>query len=150
MSINNPSTIKEDPYAKFLVKSYRYWSIYVHEHQQYLGRCVIWCHRDDATDLTNATSEEFAELQQALIGVKDASAEIFQPDWFNYSFLGNETPHLHGHFIPRYRQSKEFEGVLFTDELYGANYKTNHSYVTPSGIVEKVIQRYRDYFKEKQ
>ncbi len=141
---------KEDPYAKFLVKSYRYWSIYVHEHQQYLGRCVIWCQRENATDLTNATPEEFEELQQVLISIKDASVNILQPDWFNYSFLGNETPHLHGHFIPRYRHPKVFEGHVFKDTLYGANYRTDHSYVTPSGVVEAVIQKYRDYFNTHQ
>jgi len=56
-----------------------------------LGRCVIWCKREDALDLTDATPEEQSELFLILRDLKEATKKAFQPDWFNYSFLGNET-----------------------------------------------------------
>lgn len=31
-----------EDFSKNLVKGYKYWEIYVHENQGYLGRCVVW------------------------------------------------------------------------------------------------------------
>ena len=44
------------------------------------------------------------------------------------AFLGNETYHLHGHVIPRYKKQIEFKGIVFEDKLYGHNYQTNHDF----------------------
>ena len=125
-------------YSKFLVKEYKYWGVYVHENQSYLGRCVIWCDRADALDMTDATQEEQEELFLILKELKDASEKTFGSDWFNYAFLGNETQHLHGHFVPRYSVQKEFAGVIFTDERWGHNYRTDHTFVTPPEVLEKI------------
>jgi diadenosine tetraphosphate (Ap4A) HIT family hydrolase len=125
-------------FSKNLVKRYRYWEIYVHENQGYLGRCVIWCKRPDALDLADATSEEQGELFVVLNSIREAARKVFQPDWFNYSFLGNETRHLHGHFIPRYEKPKKFLGTTFEDKLYGHNYKTDHSFQTSSELLATV------------
>jgi len=133
-----------DDFLKNLVKGYKYWEIYVHENQGYLGRCVVWCKRDDALDLAGATPEEQAELFLVLRDLREAAKKVFQPDWFNYSFLGNETRHLHGHFIPRYAQPKRFMGIAFEDKLYGHNYKTDHGFKTPPELLLAVRDRYRD------
>ena len=52
----------EDKFSSILVKEYKHWAVYVHENQGYLGRCVIWCKRENALDLTDATQEEQNEL----------------------------------------------------------------------------------------
>ena len=127
-----------DDFSKNLVKGYKYWEIYVHENQGYLGRCVVWCKRADALDLADATPKEQAELFLVLRDLREASKNIFQPDWFNYSFLGNETRHLHGHFIPRYAKPKTFMDVVFVDKLYGHNYKTDHSFKTSTELLNEV------------
>jgi len=125
-------------YSKFLVKQYKYWGVYVHTNQGYLGRCVIWCDREDALDLTDATNKEQEELFVIIKKLKYASQDVFSGEWFNYSFLGNETRHLHGHFIPRYSAEKQFEGVTFKDARWGHNYKTDHSFVTSPELLEIV------------
>lgn len=122
-------------FSKNLIKEYEHWAIYVHENQGYLGRCVVWCKREDALDLADATPEEQTELFLVLHNLREASIKVFQPDWFNYSFLGNGTRHLHGHFIPRYTKSKIFMDVMFKDKLYGHNYKTDHNFVTTKEIL---------------
>lgn len=91
-----------EDFSKNLVKKYTYWEIYVYENQSYLGRCVVWCKRENALDLADATVEEQQELFLVLHDLRETTKKIFQSDWFNYSFLGNEMQHLHGHFIPRY------------------------------------------------
>lgn len=128
-----------EDFSKFLIKNYKYWAIYIYGNQSYLGRCIIWCKRNNALDLTDATAEEREELFLVLQDLKTAVSKAFTPDWFNYSFLGNETRHLHGHFIPRYAKPKIFMNIIFEDKLYGHNYKTNHSFkISPE--VLKVIQ----------
>jgi diadenosine tetraphosphate (Ap4A) HIT family hydrolase len=89
-------------------------------------------------DLTDATEEEQKELFLVLNELRKAIKKVFQPDWFNYSFLGNETKHLHAHFVPRYAKPKVFEGITFEDKLWGHNYKTDHSFETPELVLEKI------------
>jgi len=127
-----------EDFEKDKIKDYKYWTISIHQNQGYLGRCVVWCKRKDALDLTDATEEEQKELFLALRDLRNALIKVFQPDWFNYSFLGNETRHLHAHFVPRYAKPKVFEGIIFEDKLWGHNYKTDHSFVTPEPVLEKI------------
>jgi len=133
-----------EDFLKNLIKEYKHWAIYVHPNQGYLGRCVVWCKREDALDLTDATTEEQSELFLVLRDLKETTKKVFQPDWFNYSFLGNETRHLHGHFIPRYAKPKIFMGIVFEDKFYGHNYKTDHTFV----ISESLFNAIRDKLKE--
>lgn len=115
-------------FSKNLIKEYRYWEVYIHENQNYLGRCVVWCKRGNALDLADATKEEQKELFLILRNLREALKKSFQPNWFNYAFLGNETRHLHCHLMPRYAEQKTFMGVVFEDKLYGHNYKTDHNF----------------------
>lgn len=129
--------MKKD-FSKNLLKSYKYWDVYIHDNQGYLGRCIVWCKRSNAEDLTNATFEEREELFQILKELRKLIERSFSADWFNYSFLGNETRHLHCHFIPRYENSREFMGTFFQDTLYGHNYKTNHNFETSDKLLEGI------------
>ena len=128
-------------FSNYLVKEYRYWGIYVHENQNYLGRCVVWCKREDALDMTDANPEEQRELFQILGELREALKKSFNPDWLNYAFLGNEMRHLHGHIVPRYKESKTFMGTTFEDTLYGHNYRTDHSFVTTEELLQEVRRR---------
>lgn len=117
-----------DQYSKFIIKEYAHWVIHISEEQNYLGRCIVWCKRENALDLTEVTIEEREELFVALNELKAALTKAFNADWFNYAFLGNGVRHLHCHFIPRYEKKREFEGVTFEDKLWGHNYKTDRNF----------------------
>ncbi len=127
-----------EDHSRYLIKDFTHWSVMVHKNQGYLGRCVIWCKREDALDLADTTEEEQKELITILGELREAIKETFQADWFNYAFLGNDTKHLHGHFVPRYASPRQFERIIFTDELWGHNYKTDHSFITPPEVLEKI------------
>ena len=127
-----------EDFSANIIKEYKYWRILVFSNQSYLGRCVVWCKRDDALDLTDATSEEQTELFSILKDLRVAINKIFKPDWLNYAFLGNETRHLHCHVIPRYSKIVEFMGTTFEDKLYGHNYQTDKNFITPEEVLFKV------------
>lgn len=131
-----------EDFSKNLIKEYKFWDVYINPNQNYLGRCVIWCKRQDALDLGDATPEEQEELFLVLHNLREASKEAFAPDWFNYAFLGNVTRHLHGHFIPRYGKLKVFMGTTFTDELYGKYPGNVDTYQV--GVSPEVLAAMRD------
>ena len=132
-------------FSKYLIKKYKYWSVYIHQNQSYLGRCYVWCERDDANELTDASDVELKEMKIILIKTKNALTELFKPDWFNYAFLGNETPHLHGHIIPRYAEPREYKGIRFEDKLFGRNYRSDRKFFlldeTLMSIKEEIIKK---------
>jgi diadenosine tetraphosphate (Ap4A) HIT family hydrolase len=133
-----------DNYSKYLIKEYKYWSIYIAQNQSYLGRCVVWCKREDALDMTDATEAEQQELFVVLNDLRIAVKKIFQPDWFNYAFLGNETRHLHGHFVPRYAVPKKFKEIIFEDKLWGHNYKTDASFKISDAVLLEIQTMIKD------
>ena len=75
-----------EDFLENLIKEYKHWAIYVHPNQGYLGRCVVWCKREDALDLTDATPEEQPELFLVLCDLKEATKKVFQPDWLTTPF----------------------------------------------------------------
>ena len=125
-------------FSKLLIKEYTHWIVYVHENQGYLGRCIVWCKRENAQDLTDTTQEEQIELFFILDKLRKTLTKVFKPDWLNYAFLGNNIRHLHCHLIPRYATHKEFMGVKFEDKLYGHNYKTDKSFKTSDELLQSV------------
>jgi diadenosine tetraphosphate (Ap4A) HIT family hydrolase len=136
----------EDAYAKKLVKDYVHWGVYVHEDQGFIGRCVIWAKREDALDLALSTKEEQTELFEILPRLRAAAEKSFGATWFNYSFLGNVDRHMHGHFIPRYKEPVIFEGITFTD----LNYNTNPSRTGTTNMVSKeVLEKIRALLSSK-
>jgi len=111
------------------------------------GQAIHWGSKKGGFDLTGATQEEREELFLVLRELKSALTKAFAPDWFNYSFLGNETRHLHGHVIPRYKKPKMFTGVTFEDILYGHNYKTDHSFNTPPEVLTAIQEAIKNWYK---
>ncbi len=133
-----------EDYSQNIVKDYQYWIWLVHTNQGYLGRSVLWCKREDALDLTDATKEEQEELFQILPEMKNALEKTFQADWMNYAFLGNETRHLHGHIVPRYSSERVFEGVKFIDEEWGHNWKTDKHFQLSSELLQAIKKKLQD------
>lgn len=127
-----------EDYSKYIIKNYRYWSVQVHSNQEYLGRCAVWSKREGVLDLTDTTKDEQEELFMILRELKTAIINSFKPNWFNYSFLENETKHLHGHVVPRYENPVEFNGIMFVDKFWGHNFRLDPNFVTSPELLEAI------------
>jgi diadenosine tetraphosphate (Ap4A) HIT family hydrolase len=78
----------------------------------YPGFCrVIWnAHCKEMTDLS---VEQRAELMSAVFVVESAVRKVMQPLKINLASLGNMTPHLHWHVIPRYSDDRHFPSPIW-------------------------------------
>lgn len=82
--------------------------------EHYPGFCrVIWnAHVREMTDLSTA---ERAILIAAVWQVEEAVREVMRPDKINVASLGNVTPHVHWHVIPRYEDDAHFPNPIWGD-----------------------------------
>ena len=78
----------------------------------YPGYCrvVLRRHIPEMTDLAPA---ERGSLMEIVFGVEAALRETLRPDKINLASLGNQTPHLHWHVIPRWRNDRCFPDPIW-------------------------------------
>jgi diadenosine tetraphosphate (Ap4A) HIT family hydrolase len=90
--------------------------IYV-EDADYPGFCrVVWNeHIKEMTDLSPQLRNEF---MNTVFTVESAVREIMQPDKINLASLGNVTPHLHWHVIPRFIDDKHYPNPIWGKPLH--------------------------------
>lgn len=67
---------------------------------------VIW--QAHVAEMTDLGTRERDELMQAVFFVENVQRQILQADKVNLAALGNMTPHLHWHVIPRWRDDPWF------------------------------------------
>lgn len=77
------------------------------EEADYPGFCrVIW--RQHVKEMTDLSATEREHLMTTVFAVEAVIREAMRPDKINLASLGNLTPHLHWHIIPRYTDDKHF------------------------------------------
>ena len=78
----------------------------------YPGFCrVIW--NDHVKEMTDLMEAEQHLMMKAVFSVESAVREIMQPDKINLASLGNMTPHLHWHVIPRFTSDRHFPNPIW-------------------------------------
>lgn len=73
----------------------------------YPGFCrVIW--QQHIKEMTDLKTDDQQKVMHVVFAVEQAIREVMQPDKINLASLGNMTPHLHWHVIPRYTDDRHF------------------------------------------
>lgn len=82
----------------------------------YPGYCrVIWnAHVKEMTDLPEP---DRAHFMRVVFAVEAVLRELLHPDKINLASLGNQTPHLHWHVIPRYHDDAHFPNPIWSARL---------------------------------
>ena len=111
------ATIAKFGYPSSLLHEYRSWVVLLRPSQPTLGSLVLAC-KDEATSLGDLAAEAYAELAIATADLERAVRAALNCQKFNYLALMMVDPHVHFHVIPRYSESREFEGATYQDAAW--------------------------------
>ncbi len=82
------------------------------EGRDYPGFCrVVWA--DHVREMTDLSPRQRQHLMQVVFAVEHTVRELFRPDKINLASLGNLTPHVHWHVIPRWRDDPCFPSPIW-------------------------------------
>ena len=79
---------------------------------EYPGFCRVILKRH-AREMTDLDEAERDGLMAVVYAVEAAVRETMQPDKMNLASLGNMTPHVHWHVIPRFADDRHFPGPVW-------------------------------------
>ena|SRR5688572_5297997 len=74
-------------------------------------RVIVHRHVREMTDLGTAEQER---LMRVVFAVERALRSVMAPDKVNLASLGNVTPHLHWHVIPRFHDDRHFPDAVWS------------------------------------
>ena len=104
----------------------KYWDvIFVDWCQEFVGDCIISSNKESLSELTK---DEWVELGTIEKELERVSKKLFGATIFNFACLmnnayrDNETPHVHFHFIPRYRNELKLFNKVYKDRHFGYNF----------------------------
>ena len=75
-------------------------------------RVILERHVREVTDLPRAERDR---LMQVVFSVEQAVREAMLPDKMNLASLGNMTPHVHWHVIPRFSDDRHFPSPVWAE-----------------------------------
>jgi diadenosine tetraphosphate (Ap4A) HIT family hydrolase len=81
-------------------------------------RVELLAHIKEMTDLA---PNDRARMMKTVFAVEQTLRDIFRPDKINLASLGNKTPHIHWHVIPRFEQDKHFPNSHWAEALRDTN-----------------------------
>lgn len=88
------------------------WHAVLVDDADYPGFCrVIWNRHE--REMTDLSLEERNLLMAAVWQIETAVRDVMQPHKINLASLGNMTPHLHWHVIPRFEDDAQFPGPIW-------------------------------------
>ncbi len=92
--------------------------------QEFVGYCIISSNKETLSDLSY---EEWIELGKLEKELERVCKKVFKATMFNFACLmnnayrDNETPHVHFHFIPRYKEEINIFNKKYKDKHFGYN-----------------------------
>lgn len=121
----------QNQFSDYSIKKYKNWDLQLfRDDQYYIGRCAIVLQNRHIEDFAKLNVREREELFETVFPeIRNSLDEIFDPDLYNYTSLGNDCRHLHIHMIPRYKNIVMFEGKEFEDEFWDKTYAQDYEKV---------------------
>ena len=109
----NP-TVEKFGYPATSVTEFEHWIVLLRPAQVTLGSLVL-ASKSDATAFADLPFEAFAELAGAVRAVETALTQFVRYERLNYLMLMMVDPNVHFHIIPRYSESRSWNGIQFVD-----------------------------------
>jgi diadenosine tetraphosphate (Ap4A) HIT family hydrolase len=108
-----------------LYKGNNFEVVFVNWCQEFVGDYIISCNKESLSELTDNDWIELGKIEKELERV---SKKLFNATMFNFACLmnnayrDNEKPHVHFHFIPRYKNKLEIFNKVYKDKHFGYNF----------------------------
>ena len=103
-----------------------YWEvIFSSWDQSFPGDCIVSCNKERLSELS---SEEWVELGKIEKELERVCLKLFGATMFNFvslmnnAYRDNEKPHVHFHFIPRYKNELKLFNKIYKDRHFGYNF----------------------------
>ena len=87
---------------------------------QYAGFCRVILNKH-VKEMTDLSEVERARVMQVTFVVEQVVREVMQPEKINLASLGNKTPHIHWHVIPRFKTDTHFPETIWSAEVRQAD-----------------------------
>ena len=93
--------------------------------QDHPGYCIIGNDKESLSDLEPEAWQELGEIEKELERI---CKKLFDATMFNFACLMNnayrdgETPKVHYHFVPRYKNELKLFGKVYKDRHFGYNF----------------------------
>lgn len=72
---------------------------------------VVW--NDHVSEMTDLAPEQRSQLMKTVCVVEDVMRKVLNPTKVNLASLGNMTPHIHWHVIPRFSNDINFPNPVW-------------------------------------
>ncbi len=76
---------------------------------------------DHIKEMTDLAPQDRARMMKVVFAVETALREALNPDKINLASLGNKTPHIHWHVIPRFEHDKHFPNSHWGESMRESN-----------------------------
>ena len=93
--------------------------------QEFVGYCILSSDKESLSELEPEAWEELGKLEKELERI---CKKIFGTTMFNFACLmnnaykDNEKPHVHYHFVPRYKNDLKLFNKISKDKHFGYNF----------------------------
>jgi diadenosine tetraphosphate (Ap4A) HIT family hydrolase len=109
----NP-TIEKFGYPATLLKEFEHWCVLLRPSQVTLGSLILAA-KSDATAYSALSREAFLEQADAIQAIEAALSGFTRYERINYLMLMMVDPNVHFHVIPRYSETRTWNGTQFVD-----------------------------------
>ena len=101
---------------------------------------VIW--NDHVREMSELNDDQRMRLMRTVFAVESAQREVLTPHKINLASLGNMTPHLHWHVIPRFA-----DDLHYPQPVWGAPQRTPDDHTVQAR--RALVNRLREVIAEK-
>ena len=118
-------------------------TLYLLRDQRFRGYCLLIFDPRHATALDALSEREYGAYMHDLRRSIAAIRAAVQPDHMNVECLGNSSPHLHWHIVPRYTQDPRWGQPIW--EGWQRNEFTRNRVTVTATEYTETIRHIRDY-----
>ena len=138
------ATMKNFGHPDTLIRTYDHWCVQLRPQQVTLGSLVLIC-SEPVQRFSDVSPAGMTELHRVIGAIESALSAVFQYDKINYLMLMMVDPDVHFHVIPRYGESREFEGREFSDQGWPGPPDLASAIALPDDVNQSLIARLRSH-----